>query len=114
MQKTVKVTIQGKDYNVAFPNIGQLLEIESMKMSITNSKYVDLAMSDIASNSFAANLADAISTFFVLVPDLRKNLDVKSYSEVELEVGVGIVESYFKQYYPFYKEVMKQIYDTQK
>ena len=64
-------------------------------------------------HEFYANLVDAISTFFVLIPELRGLLKVKSYSDLDMTVAAKIVNAYLNDYYPFYKEVMKEVYGFQ-
>jgi hypothetical protein len=113
MNKSVKVKIDGKEYVVSFPNVGQTLEIESMKMALTANKYPEFALSGLRSNVFVADLTDAIATFFVLIPELRANLSVKSYSELDLLAGAKLVSAYMDDYYPFYQEIMKDIYKYQ-
>lgn len=113
MNKNVKVKIDDKEYVVNFPNVGQTLDIESMKMALTGNKYPEFALSNLRSNVFVADLTDAIATFFVLIPELRGNLNVKSYSELDLMVGAKLVKAYMDDYYPFYQEIMKEIYKFQ-
>lgn len=113
MNNTVKVKIGDQDFNVPFPNVGQLMDIESMKMAITNNKYSELALSGLKTNDFAASLADAIATFFVLIPQLNDKLKIRSYNDIDLNFGAEIVRAYLEDYYPFYKDRMKSVFEFQ-
>ena len=114
MNKTVEVNIDEKKYVVKFPNVGQTLDIESMKMSLTGNKYPELVMSPLKTTEFAADLVDAIATFFVMIPELRGNLNVKSYSELDVMSGAKLIKAYLTDYYPFYKDIMTEVYKFQK
>jgi len=107
-KKETTVTINEKKYNVKFPNIGQFLEIEGLKQTLTNGKYAVMTFSGLGSNTKALDLADAIAYFSVLIPDLFKTLKVESYQDVlklDMDFGVELIRAYTEEYAIFYNEI---------
>ena len=67
MEKSLKLKIAGKDYMVKFPNVGQTLDIESLKSALTNGTYGDLVKMQTKTANDALDLADTLATFSILM-----------------------------------------------
>lgn len=79
--KTI-ITVLGKKYTVNYPNVGQILEIESLKLLYSNNTYGALVKSGHTTASDLLNLIDAMSYFSVLAPDLIKDMKIEDFSKV--------------------------------
>jgi hypothetical protein len=108
LQQTIQ--IKGKDYLVKFPNVGQLMDIESFKMIITKNKYVSLSMSDLKTHLFILDLADSISYLSVLLPDLKEDLGIKNWLDVDPFLVKDLIKVYRKQFLPWFMPILKDLY----
>lgn len=111
MEKSIKIKFNDKlEYIVKFPNVGQLLEIESMKMAYTNNSYGTLVQGGLRSSSYALDMADCFSTFQILIPELSKDLGVKSFTQLDAFEAKKIVSVYVKQFQPWMTELLTELY----
>jgi len=111
LQKQKQIIIEGNSYNIEFPNVGQYLDIENMKMMLTNNTYSALLQSRLRTAYFAIDLVDAISVMYILIPGLRKDLNVKNYNELDTFMAKKIVKVYQEQIKPWYDELMNDLLD---
>ena len=72
IERSKKFTIGKKSFVVEFPNVGQILDIESMKQALTNNRYGIMAKSDIKSMYYALDVVDAVSFLTVVAPEVGK------------------------------------------
>ena len=109
MNRTIRVQIEANSYEVPFPNVGQLMDIESLKFGMTNNKYVDMYLSGMRQSMFIIDAVDAISTFSILIPDLKKDYVVKSIDQLDPIKIKPLIKAYKTTYLPWYSEIMKQV-----
>lgn len=102
-----------------FPSIGQLLDIENMKVTLSGGRYNDmLKATSITSMVFALDLIDALSCFIVLNPNgfnsLFKDLIPKGLTIMDIPASKSrtIVDQYRKKFFPWYKTFMAEIYSS--
>jgi hypothetical protein len=110
MTKKTLIQIGDNDYEVQFPNVGQLQDIEAMKIALTNGRYVEMALSGLKTFNFALDSADAISYFSVLIPDLKNDLKVKSWRELDPFVGKTLIKAYKGKFMEWYKPIVDELY----
>lgn len=107
LNRSIQIEVSGNKYSIDFPNVGQYIEIENLKMSLTNGMYPQMALSPLKGAYFAIKLVDAISIFSVLVPKMREKLSgVKSYNDLDLVLGKQLVSVYEKQFMKWYQDWM--------
>jgi hypothetical protein len=109
MEKQIKLKVLGKDCIVKYPNVGQVLEIESLKSALTNGTYGDLVRMNTRSSNQALDIADTIATFTVLIPEFRETLNVKSYTELDPFDAKKLVVVYKNKFFPWYNEINKEL-----
>lgn len=109
MDKSIKITIDNQEYIIKFPNVGQILDIESMKTALSSGRYNELVKMNTKSSNWALDIIDSIATFSILIPQLREKLNVDSYTELDQFEAKKIVKPYIKTYYPFYKEIHEEL-----
>lgn len=109
IQTQKSINILGNDYIVKFPNVGQLMDIESMKVALTNNNYTDMAFSGLKVHVFQLDLADAISYLGTLAPDLLKNLEIKNWRELDALRAKKLVDVYKKEFIPWFKPILDEL-----
>jgi len=102
--------IRGKGYNIPFPNVGQLMDIESFKIAYTNGKYIDMAMSNLKAHGFALDVADTIAYLSVLIPDLRKDLKIDNWRNIDPFVAKELVKIFKADFIPWFKPLLDDLY----
>jgi hypothetical protein len=107
--KSIEIKIGENTYLINFPNNGQLIDIERRKINLTDGTHKDMLMSSQLSTQQAYMLVEAITTFTVLIPDLLKDLTVKSLLELTPMQSKGIVNEYIKKYYPWFNKWMEVV-----
>lgn len=108
-QRQIILKIKEFSYPVKFPNVGQLMDIENMKMSLTNGSYADMIRSGLKSSYFNTEIVDTIAHFWVLLPDLRTDLAVKSYTELDPFLAKDLLKVYREQFSPWYEKLMIEL-----
>lgn len=110
MKKEKILKIDGNDYQIKFPSVGEMIAIESMKMSFTKNRYVEMSSSDLQSHKFALDMADTVSYFSVLIPELKENLKIKGWWEADPYIIKNLMKVYQKQFIPWFKPILDDLY----
>jgi hypothetical protein len=108
-QISKNITLFGNDYIVKFPNVGQLMDIESMKMALTNNNYSEWAFSGLKIHIFQLDIADAISYLSVLIPELKNDLGLKNWRELDALRSKKLVEEFKKSFIPWFKPLLDEL-----
>jgi hypothetical protein len=103
------INFKGNDYIVKFPNVGQLMDIENIKMSLTNGKYVEMAISVLKIHIFQLDMIDAISYFSILCPEMKTNLGIKNWRDLDASLAKEITSVYKKQFIPWFKPILDDL-----
>lgn len=105
MKDSVLISIQGREYNIPFPNVGQYYRIEGLKQTLSNGNYNSM----LATNSIAANNAldmiDIEAALVILSPELIKDLKVKNFSSLGIVDFKELKTEYIEKIVPFFKEI---------
>lgn len=104
--KTVKVDIKGNSYEVSFPNTGNFIDIQCLKNRITSDNYNVLVNSSDGYGAYARLLCDMIATYNIMIPELKKDINVQSILGLNMIESKILLDSYTKQYLPFFSEWM--------
>jgi hypothetical protein len=106
-QKTFN--IGQKKFTAKFPNVGQLIDLESMKQAVTNNRYGQMAISGIVSMYEALDLVDAITFYQVVVPEVGKYYDIQNFGSLELDKAKELVEVYQFVIKPWFDKTMQEL-----
>lgn len=106
--KTLTVEIKDNSYDIKFPDTGKLIDIEEIKSRVSNGNYNSF-FGGTLSAEMVRLLIDTIATFTILIPDLKKDLVVGSYFELELIDSIELLKVYRDKYLPWYNEWMTVI-----
>lgn len=108
-QTSKVITLFGNDYIVKFPNVGQLMDIESLKMALTNNNYSEWAFSGLKIHIFQLDVADAIAYLSVLIPELKNDLGLKNWRELDALRSKKLVEEYKRTFIPWFKPLLDEL-----
>lgn len=109
IERQKKFSIGEKSFTVQFPNVGQLIDLESLKQALTNNRYGVMAASGVASMYYALDMVDAIAFLQVCVPSVAKYYDIKNYTSLAPEDIKDLVEAYQKELKPWFDKVMAEL-----
>jgi hypothetical protein len=109
MERTKKVELQGKQYNVQFPNCGQIIDIEALKQSMTSGHYGEMVASGIKSMYYALDIVDAISFVKTCMPEVARQFNVKNYTELNPEEVEDIMTMYKQEIKPWIDETLNEL-----
>lgn len=109
--RAIEVEINGIKYPIKFPNNGQFIDIERMKIDLTNGNLKALIFGT-PNNQVAYLLTEAIATFSILIPDLAKDLEVKSLLELDPFQSKSLLRAYENVYYPWIESWRKVINES--
>lgn len=101
--KSISFSIENNEYSVLWPNNGQFIEIESMKLALTRDTYNSMLGGNISSQ-YAKYTVDMIAFLSVCCPKLKKDLNVESFSELDMLSSKKILNVYIKTILPWITE----------
>ena len=110
--RDIKVKIGTNEYTIKFPTNGQLIDMESLKIQMTSGANKEMLFGT-ASAREAYLINEAVATFQVLIPDLKKDLEVKSLLDLDPLQSKSIHKAYEK-YYNWMEEWRKVLNQEEK
>lgn len=109
IERAKKFKVGEKTFVVNFPNVGQLIDIESMKQALTNNKYGAMAASGIFSAYIILDVVDAISFFKVCVPEFAQYYNIQNYTNMNNERMKELTRIYRDEIKPWYDSILKSL-----
>jgi len=95
--------IEQNSYEVEFPNTGGLIEIEVLKAQLSRNQYQAISQSG-STGLYSKFIIDMIATFTVLFPQLKKDLNVKTISELHPLETKKLLKIYLNSVLPWLQE----------
>lgn len=107
--QSIQVTLSQNTYIVKFPTVGQLLDIEAFKMVYSKDQYnkwMQAIWDNTATESqlLALEMSNMFAHLTVLIPELSKDLRVKSLRDLSQSDLKPFMETYQKQIRPWLDE----------
>lgn len=116
IEREITISYNGKKFQVKFPNVGQLIDIESLKNALTGGKYGSFAASGVKSMYFILDIVDTIAFLTVMCPKLKNFIteeeDGIDYTQMKPETVKTLVTVYKEQILPWYSKIMGQLYSS--
>lgn len=109
IERSKKITIGEKSFVVNFPNVGQMIDIESMKQSLTGNRYGSMASSGITSMYMALDVVDTIAFLSVCVPDMAKYYNIQDYTTLSADKMNQYVKIYKEELLPWYNKILMEL-----
>ena len=105
INKELEFKVKGNVYKIKFPNVGEYIDIQTMKMSLSRNQYGSMERAFLPSMQRALNMVDIESILTVLCPDLVKNLVPEGFSKLGLKDYKELEGAYSEQIVPWWKEI---------
>lgn len=116
IEREITISYNDKKFQVKFPNVGQLIDIESLKNALTGGKYGSFAASGVKSMYFILDIVDTIAFLTVMCPKLKNFIteeeDEIDYTQMKPETVKTLVTVYKEQILPWYSKIMGQLYSS--
>lgn len=115
IEREITISYNDKKFQVKFPNVGQLIDIESLKNALTRGKYGSFAASGVKSMYFILDIVDTIAFLTVMCPKLKNFIteeDGIDYTQMKPETVKTLVTVYKEQILPWYSKIMGQLYSS--
>lgn len=109
IKREISVKLQGQDFKIPFPNMGQILDIEIFKANISKGQYASLVATRSPASILALDFIDAAATFLVLIPELHAKLNIESLNELDPIAAQEIGVQYKHVYFPWYNEIVDAV-----
>jgi hypothetical protein len=109
MEREKKFNIGDKTFIAKFPNVGQMIDIESLKQALTNNRYGIMAASGISSMYDALDIVDAVAFLKVCVPSVSKFYNIDNYMALQIDVVKDFVDVYKKELKPWYDNLISEL-----
>ena len=114
IERVKKFTIGKKSFTVNFPNIGQIIDLESLKQGLSSNRYGVMVASGVASAYYALDLIDTIAFYQIVCPEVGKYYNIENYTTLSPENINDLMNAYTKQIKPWYDKVMQEIKQASK
>lgn len=101
---SLEVNFKQKKYKVDYPNTGGLIDIQRNKHYFSGNSYNELSLDTTEQGMWTRFVVDMQATFAVLIPDLKKDLSVKSITELSPLDTKQLLSVYVKQVLPWLNE----------
>jgi hypothetical protein len=112
MNRTVVVTIQGREYPITFPTVGRQIRLESRRFELSGGFYVDMSRSMGVETFNALEQVDAISFFEVMCPEVFREMKVSSPMDIDAIDALELVGEYRNKVRPWYNTWLKRFKET--
>jgi len=111
-KRELVLQVRGNNYSIKFPNVGQLVDIETRKQQYSAGMYSSMVNNYTNTSLYALDVIDAQACFGVLAPDLLKDLKVKTLSQLDPVDFEDIRLAYRDQFLPWFKQWESVLKDT--
>lgn len=116
IEREIIINYNGKKFPIKFPNVGQMIDIESLKNALTSGKYGSFAASGIKSMYFILDMVDTIAFLSVMCPKLKNFIteedDQVDYTQMKPESIKELIGIYKKDILPWYSKMIEQLYSA--
>ena len=109
IKREISVKLQGQEFKIPFPNMGQILDIEIFKANISKGQYAALVATRSQASIMALDFIDAVSTFLVLIPELHSKLNIESLNDLDPIASQELSVQYKHVYFPWYNEIVDAV-----
>lgn len=107
--ENILLNIEDSSYKINFPNVGEMMEIEKMKSALTDGKYLEYNFSVLKNHQYLLDVVDTISYLSVLIPELKKDLEVKDWKKLSPIKAKRLVKVYKSDFIPWYKKIFDDL-----
>ncbi len=99
------IKIGDKDYPIEYPRVGQIIEIENLKLMLSGNMYGALVKSEHSTGVDLLNLIDGIAYFTVLNKDFAKDFEADDFSNMDVVRQKQIKKAFSKVFWPWFTKI---------
>lgn len=92
--KSVTLKVNGVEYLINTPTVGQYMTIESNKISLSKGEYGGLCATATASAAITLDLIDMVAVLTVMCPDLVSSIKTENILSINIADVKTLMESY--------------------
>ena len=105
MQTSKQIKIGDQIFGVSYPTVGQKLQIENVKLLLTDNGYGDLARSAHITALNLLDLVDAVAYFTILIPEISSSLSVNNFLNMEPLKAKMYAKAFKREFRPWMEAV---------
>lgn len=105
IQTTTIVTVGDKNYEMEYPKVKHVIEIENLKLMLSGNMYGDLMKSNHSTAVELLNLVDGVAYFSVLAPQFKIDFDTKNFTEMDVFKQKQITKAFTKVFWPWFLNI---------
>ena len=109
IEREHKITIGERTFIISFPNVGQIITLESTKQALTDNRYGQMAASGVASMYYALDLVDTIAFFQVCGTEVLKYFNIRNAASVSPDKLEMFVKVYSEQVKPWFDKTFAEL-----
>lgn len=98
-------------YSIQFPNVAKQIDYEWMKANIADGRYQSIGNSGTMSGAYTKVLIDMIAAFETFIPQIKKDMNVNSYLDLDPMDTKILMKAYTKQFLPWYNKWLEFMND---
>lgn len=109
IEREHKITVGERTFIISFPNVGQIITLESTKQALTDNRYGQMAASGVASMYYALDLVDTIAFFQVCGTEVLRYFNIKNAASVSPDKLEMFVKVYSEQVKPWLDKTFAEL-----
>lgn len=98
----LKFDVKGNTYTIHVPTVGDMVDVERLKMALSNGFYNEMMRTITVSAQEALTAIDIQACFSVLCPRLLEDLKCSDIKRMSVEDYAELKQAYEKQYLPWW------------
>lgn len=102
LPREITIKLENNTFTIPFPNIGQIMDIESKKTAYSLGQYGKMLGGNLISSNLATDLIDMVAVFQVLVPTMSEQLRVDSLFTLDPLKAKEFLSVFRKEVSPWY------------
>jgi len=95
-KRELVVQINGKNYTIKYPNVGQLIDISIQESTLSGGRMKDLILQGTIEHQDAYVTIKTIAFFDVMLPNLTKDLKVESLQQLDPVDFIEVNKAYWE------------------
>lgn len=108
IQTKTAIQIGVKTYEFSYPNVGQIIEIENVKILLSGNTYGDLVKSNHKTAIELLNLIDGVAYFTTLNEDFKKDFNIVEFTTMEV-VNQRLIMIGFVKFWKWLNQIETEI-----
>jgi len=112
--REIVITVLGNNYKVAYPNVGQMIDLSIRENVLAKGQFKDLIMSGLPDHMESYAMIKTIAFIDIMLPQLVKDLKTENLLDLDPVDFQEISNVYFETIMPWLDEWRKSILEAPK